>query len=82
MYKDKEKEREKTRERVRRYRAKQKDKDVTATNVTPVTPKMICKCQYFRLCNGQLVCAQCGRPAPAKKVEDKIGRGIEKKIWQ
>ena len=79
MYKDKEKEREKARERVRRYREKRKDKDVTALDVTPVTPKMICKCLYFKLCNGHLVCTQCGRSAPARKVEDKIGRGIEKK---
>ena len=78
MYKDKEKEREKARERVRRYRQKHKDAAVTATNVTPVTAKMICKCQYFRLCNGQLVCAQCGKPSPTKKVEDKIGRITKK----
>jgi len=71
------KEREQIRERVRRYRDKHKGEGVTASNVTPVTPsKSVCKCKYYRQCNGQLVCVQCGRPAPPKPVEDKLKRGI------
>ncbi len=76
MSKDKEKARAQTRERVRRYRQKHKDETVTDTNVTPVTVKMICKCQYYKLCNGQLICAQCSKPAPPRTVEDKLKRGI------
>jgi hypothetical protein len=77
---NKDKERTQTRERVRRYREKQKSSSVTASQVTPVTAvKLICKCKYFKCCNGQLICVQCGRPAPAKKIEDKIKRGINLK---
>lgn len=91
MYADKEKEKTTTRERVRRFRQNQKVTPVTASgvaspagNVTPldkdVTPnKMVCKCAYFKIVNNQLVCVQCGRPAPPKKGEDKIRRGIETK---
>jgi len=74
------KEREQARERVRRYREKHKSQTVTpvtASNVTPVTPnKAVCKCRYYRYSDGQLVCSQCGRPAPVKTVEDKLKRGI------
>jgi hypothetical protein len=42
-------------------------------NVTQT--KMICKCRYYTLVNGERVCIQCGKPAP-KKIEDKIRRGI------
>ncbi len=71
---NKEKERAQIRERVRRYREKHKSDSVTASNVTPV--KAVCKCKYYRYSDGQIVCSQCGRPAPAKPVEDKLRRGI------
>jgi len=83
-----EKKRAQTRERVKRCREKKKGvaQDVTES-VTPekvsVTPKdkgvtkMVCRCQYFRYVDGQLVCSQCGRPS--RKVEDKIKRGIQVK---
>ncbi len=71
------KEREKVRERVRRYREKHRAAGVTASNVTPVTPnKAVCRCTYFKQCNGQLICIQCGRTAPVRKGEDKLSRGI------
>jgi len=80
MSKDKDQERAQIRERVRRYREKHKSQivtPVTASKVTPVTPvKAVCKCKYYRYSDGQLVCSQCGRPAPVKPAEDKLRRGI------
>jgi aminopeptidase C len=82
-----EKKRKATRERVQRYREKKKGvtNDVTpcnnnVTNTESVTQnvtqtKMICRCRYYTLVNGERVCIQCGKPAP-KKIEDKIRRGI------
>jgi len=71
------KEREQIRDRVRRYRDKHKGEGVTASKVTPITPnKAVCKCKYYRYSDGQLVCSQCGRPAPPRLVEDKLRRGI------
>lgn len=80
-----EKQRKQTRERVKRFRDKKKAAVNTVTEpLQPVTSavtasaKMLCKCLYFTTLNGVLVCAQCGKPAPAKaKVEDKIRRGVE-----
>jgi uncharacterized Zn finger protein (UPF0148 family) len=34
---------------------------------------MICKCKYFCMVDGKLVCSQCGKPAKTENViEDKI----------
>ncbi len=75
-----EKKRRATRERVQRCRERKKGvtNDVTpcndnVTNTESVT-KMICKCKYYTIVNGERVCVQCGKPAP--KIQDKIRRGI------
>jgi uncharacterized Zn finger protein (UPF0148 family) len=35
--------------------------------------KHVCKCTYYRLVDGKLFCAACGKPAPEKPaVEDKV----------
>ena len=68
--------RELTRERVKRYRDKKKG---ISEAVTLQKRKMVCKCQYFKLCNGQLICSVCGRPPDQSKIEDKIMRGVENK---
>ena len=80
MYSDKEKQKENNRERQRRYRAKQGVRSgVTDTvNVTPAV-KMLCRCQYFIVQDGKLVCQQCGKPAPARPIQDKARRGIATK---
>jgi len=39
---------------------------------------MQCKCSYYKIVDGQLVCSQCGKP-PEKKVEDKAVRKKEVK---
>jgi len=39
--------------------------------------KMVCKCRYYTVRNGALVCVQCGKPAHT--VEDKIKESIELK---
>ena len=83
----KEKKRKATRERVKRYREKQK---AVISNITPIedtvtgiipcvtNTKMLCKCQYFKMYNGQLVCTECGKPPPARKANDGIRRGV---VW-
>jgi hypothetical protein len=84
MFENKEeKERKATRERVKRYREKKKSEAVTAP-LQPVTTtvtdtKMVCKCQYFIMRDGILVCSQCGKPPAKKPVEDKILRHVETK---
>ena len=50
---------------------------------------MECKCQYYTMVNGALVCSVCGKPSPkskpaaaatATKIEDKVlHAGIENK---
>ena len=81
----KEKERKATRERVKRYREKQKAVignvthiEFTVTGVTScvTNTKMLCKCQYFKMYNGQLVCTDCGNSPPARNANDGIRRGI------
>lgn len=80
MYSDKEKEKANNRERQRRYREKHANQGVPpgVTNTPGVTPavKMLCRCQYFVVRNGVLVCQQCGKPAPARPIQDKARRGI------
>jgi len=68
-----ERKREQTRDRVRRYREKKKavTDSVTNSESNSVT-KMICKCQYFKMVNGQLICTQCGRLSSKQKISDKI----------
>ena len=34
--------------------------------------KHICKCTYYKLVDGKLVCSVCGKPAPVKVIEDKV----------
>lgn len=80
-----EKKRKATRERVRRYREKQKqtvtdcNKDVTSMSKTEgvTDKKIICKCKYYKMVDGVLVCSVCGKPASKQKIEDKIGRDVE-----
>lgn len=41
---------------------------------------MICKCQYFKYVNGELVCSVCGKPAHSDdQIEDKAIRTVNKK---
>jgi len=75
-----EKKRKATRERVQRYR---KNKAVIQA-LQPVVPsvtdtKMICKCTYYKIVDGQLVCSNCGKPASKKKIEDKVVKDLETK---
>jgi hypothetical protein len=74
----KDRERKATRERVKRYRERKAKQE----GVTPVTggvtaTKMVCKCQYYQMVKGVLICSQCGKPATPKKPEDKIRHGLE-----
>jgi uncharacterized Zn finger protein (UPF0148 family) len=34
--------------------------------------KHVCKCTYYKLVDGKLICAVCGKPAPEKPIEDKV----------
>lgn len=40
---------------------------------------MVCRHKYFRVCNGKLVCVQCGKPADerSKRIKDKIDNKVE-----
>ncbi len=42
---------------------------------------MECKCKYYEMIAGQLVCVQCGEPSPVKpSIEDKIKASPEVKL--
>jgi uncharacterized Zn finger protein (UPF0148 family) len=40
---------------------------------------MNCKCKYFNLVDGKLVCSVCGKPAHEPVIEDKIDHKPENK---
>lgn len=85
-------EKEKTRERVRRYREKKRGgtasvtqqaigngAGVTEENPAVTNTKMVCKCMYFIIRDGILVCSVCGKPPQKKRVEDRVQHAVETK---
>ena len=43
---------------------------------------MDCKCAYFRLIDGKLICVSCGKESDRQKIEDKMAAQPEnKRIW-
>ena len=82
-YKDQERAKESNKQRQKRYRDTHQGNTQPKLEITPVTPKvtpvaqkMQCDCRYFKLTDGQLICIQCGRSAPAKKDVLVMSRGL------